>query len=78
MVLTHLLSLSANDRSNYQVKSISYDRLQSLKEYAKAQAKINPALKAHYNYAIYRIDNPKDVVLPDHVDIAPGAPIGCY
>ncbi|HEX8333118.1 MAG TPA: zinc-dependent metalloprotease [Segetibacter sp.] len=78
MVLTHLLSLSVNDRSNYQVKSISYDRLQSLKEYAKVQAKINPALKAHYNYAIYRIDNPKDVVIPDHVDIAPGAPIGCY
>jgi len=78
MVLSYLLSLIANDRSNYQVKSISFDRLQSLKEYAKVQMKINPALKAHYKYAVHRIDNPKDIVIPDHVDIAPGAPIGCY
>jgi hypothetical protein len=77
MVLSHLLSLSANDRSNYQVKSIAFDRLQSLKEYALVQAKSNPALKAHYTYSIYRINNPKDVVIPDHIDIAPGAPIGC-
>jgi len=37
----------------------------------------NTALKAHYSYAIERIEKPKDIVVPQHKDIAPGAPIGC-
>ncbi len=76
MVLTALLSLSQNDNANYLVKSICFDRLQSLKQYA-TQMKNAPGLKAHYVYAIERINNPKDIPQPVHKDIPPGAPIGC-
>jgi len=77
MVLSWLISLSMNDRANYAVKSICFDRLQQLKKYCAEQMKINPTLKAHYSYAIERIDKPKDITVPQHKDIAPGAPIGC-
>ena len=76
MVLTWILSLSQNDNANYIVKSICFDRLQSLKQYA-SQMKNAPGMKAHYSYAIERIDNPKDIPQPQHKDIPPGAPIGC-
>ena len=76
MVLTELLSLSQNDNANYLVKSICFDRLQSLKQYAE-QMKNTTGLKAHYTYAIERINKPKDIPQPIHKDIPPGAPIGC-
>ena len=76
MVLTSLLSLSQNDNANYIVKSICYDRLQSLKQYAE-QMKNSGGQKAHYSYAIERINKPKDIPQPQHKEIPPGAPIGC-
>lgn len=77
MVLSWMLSLSMNDNANYLVKSICFDRLQSLKKYCAEQMKINPSLKAHYSYAMERIEKPKDIAVPQHKDITPGAPIGC-
>ena len=77
MVLSWLISLSMNDNANYQVKSICFDRLQSLKQFATEKAKSNPTLKAHYSYAIERINKPKDIIVPIAKTIAPGAPIGC-
>jgi hypothetical protein len=76
MVLTWMLSLSQNENANYAVKSICFDRLQLLKQYA-AQMKNMAGLKAHYAYAIERIEKPKDIPQPAHKDIPPGAPIGC-
>ncbi|MES2004433.1 MAG: zinc-dependent metalloprotease [Bacteroidota bacterium] len=76
MVLTWMLGLSQSDNANYIVKSICFDKLQSLKQYAE-QMKNIPGLKAHYSYAIERISKPKDITLPQHKDIPPGAPIGC-
>ncbi len=76
MVLTWILSLSQNDNANYIVKSICFDRLQSLKKYA-GQMKATLGLQAHYAYAIERIEKPKDIPQPAHKDIPPGAPIGC-
>ncbi|GAC1529081.1 MAG: zinc-dependent metalloprotease [Sediminibacterium sp.] len=76
MVVTWLLGLSQNDNANYLVKAICYDRLQSIKQYATAQLKNNPSLKAHYSYAIERISKPKDIPLPAQKDLPPGAPIG--
>ncbi len=76
MVLTWLLSLSQNDNANYIVKSICHDRLQSLKQYAE-QMKNSSGQKAHYSYAIERINKPKDIPQPQHKEIPPGAPIGC-
>jgi hypothetical protein len=77
MVLTWMLGLSQSDNANYIVKSICFDRLQSLKQYAESQKNSNPSLKAHYSYAIERINKPKDIALPQHKEIPPGAPIGC-
>ena len=77
MVLTWILSLSQNDNANYLVKSICFDRLQSLKDYCETKMKTAPALKAHYAYAAERIDEPRDIPQPQHKDIPPGAPIGC-
>lgn len=77
MVLSWMLGLSQNDNANYIVKSICFDRLQSLKQYATTQAQTHPALKAHYSYAVERINKPKDIAVPQHKEIAPGAPIGC-
>lgn len=77
IVLTWLLALSQNNTANYQVKSICFDRLAGLKAYAKQQASLNPAFRPHYLYAVERIEKPKDIQLPQHREIAPGAPIGC-
>lgn len=77
MVLTWMLGLSQSDNANYIVKSICFDRLQSLKQYAEQMKNSNPSLKAHYSYAIERISKPKDISLPQHKEIAAGAPIGC-
>ena len=77
MVLTWLLSLSQDEDANYIVKSICFDRLQSLKQYAEQMKKTNVSLKAHYGYAIERINKPKDIPQPKHKEIPPGAPIGC-
>lgn len=76
MVLTWILGLSQSDNANYIVKSICFDRLQSLKQYA-SQMKNTSGLQAHYTYAIERISKPKDFTLPQHREIPPGAPIGC-
>lgn len=77
MVLTWMLGLSQSDQANYLVKSICFDRLQTLKQYAAQMQKSNVPLKAHFSYAMERISKPKDISLPQHKEIAPGAPIGC-
>lgn len=77
MVLTWMLGLSQSDNANYITKSICFDRLQLLKQYAEQMKNSNPSLKAHYAYAIERISKPKDITLPQHKEIPPGAPIGC-
>jgi hypothetical protein len=76
MVLTWLLGLSQSESANYLVKSICFSRLQSLKKYAE-QMKNTAGLEAHYLYAIERISKPKEITLPQHKEIPPGAPIGC-
>jgi hypothetical protein len=76
MVLTELLSLSQNDNANYIVKSICHERLMQLKQLA-SKPTTDPLLKAHYAYAIERINKPKDIPQPQHKEIPPGAPIGC-
>jgi hypothetical protein len=76
MVLTELLSLSQNDNANYIVKSICHERLQQLKQLA-SRPTADPLLKAHYAYAVERINKPKDIPQPQHREIPPGAPIGC-
>lgn len=76
MALTWLLALSKNEQANYAVQAICFNRLDALKKYAAAQLN-SPNDKAHFSYAIERINNPKEIALPQHREIPPGAPIGC-
>ena len=76
MVLTWMLGVSQSEQSNYLVKSICFDRLQMLKKYVEQMSK-TASDKSHYLYAFERIDKPKDIALPQHKEIPPGAPIGC-
>jgi hypothetical protein len=76
MVLTWLLALSQNEQSNYAVQSISYNRLVQLKKYAETMVKAGTDT-AHFGYIIERINHPKEISLPQHKEIPPGAPIGC-
>jgi len=77
MVLSFIMALSQSESANYAVKAICFDRLQIIKGLALAAAKTNPLLKAHYLYAVERINKPKEISLPAAKSIAPGAPIGC-
>ena len=77
MVLSYLLGLSMNDNANYQVKALCFSRLQMLKKDFELKMKDNNALKSHYEYAVERINKPKDVVIPVPKEMPPGAPIGC-
>jgi hypothetical protein len=76
MVVTWLLGVSQADQSNYAVKSICHEKLNALKKWAAEQVRLNK-YKTHYAYLIERIEHPKEISLPKHKEIAPGAPIGC-
>ena len=77
LTLTWLLGLAQSPEANYEVRSICNDRIQLLKSKLETLAKTDLAHKAQYNYALERIINPKDIVLPKPTIIPPGAPIGC-
>ena len=77
LTLTWLLGLAQSTDANYEVRSICNDRIVQLKSKLEALAKTDIAHKAQFTYALERIKNPKDIVLPKPTTIAPGAPIGC-
>jgi hypothetical protein len=73
--VTHLLGLVQSEATNYSVKSMCFRTLDAIKATCKNTNDANQ--KAHCDYIIHRIDNPKDVQLPQHKELPPGAPIGC-
>jgi hypothetical protein len=75
--LSWLIGLSQSSDANFEVKSICANRLNKLKSKLTSLSISNPKLAAHYQYAISRIDDPEDIILPKPVVIPPGAPIGC-
>jgi len=77
LTLTWLLGLSQSPEANFEVRAICNDRIVQLKSKLETLAKTDPTHKAQYGYALERINNPKDIVLPKPTTIAPGAPIGC-
>lgn len=77
LTLTWLLGVSQSPDANYEVRTICNDRLQQLKSKLETLVKTDSAHKAQYAYALERIKNPKDIVLPKPTMMAPGAPIGC-
>ena len=75
--LSWLIGLSQSSDANFEVKSICANRINKLKSKLISLSTSNPKLAAHYQYAISRIDDPEDIILPKPVVIPPGAPIGC-
>ncbi|MEI8141224.1 MAG: zinc-dependent metalloprotease [Chitinophagia bacterium] len=75
--LSWLIGMSQSSDANFEVKSICDNRLNKLKSKLTSLSISNPKLIAHYQYAINRINNPEDIILPKPVVIPPGAPIGC-
>ncbi len=76
-VLSWLMGVSQSTEANYEVRAICFDRIKELKIKLTSLLKSDLSHKAHYVYALDRIDNPKDITLPKPATIAPGAPIGC-
>ena len=72
MVLTHLLALSQSEQANYSVKATCFEYLNRIKIGAYGGG-------FQWQYAIERIEKEKakDLPLPQHRDMPPGAPIGC-
>jgi len=77
LVLTWLMGVGQSTEANYEVRAICNDRMKELKTKLTNLAKTDTANKAHYEYALERINNPKDIILPSPTTMAPGAPIGC-
>jgi hypothetical protein len=75
--LSWLIGMSQSADANFEVKSICANRLNKLKSKLTSLSVSNPALAAHYQYAISRINDPEKITLPKPVVIPPGAPIGC-
>lgn len=75
--LSWLIGMSQSSDANFEVKSICASRLNKLKSKLTSLSISNPKLAAHYQYAISRINDPEDIILPKPVVIPPGAPIGC-
>ena len=76
LVLTWLMGVGQSTEANYEVRTICNDRMKELKAKLTAMAKTDAVHKAHYAYALERINNPKDITLPKPTTMAPGAPIG--
>ena len=77
IVLTWLMGVGQSTEANYEVRAICNDRIKELKAKLTTWVKTDTAHKAHYAYALERINNPKDITLPSPTMMAPGAPIGC-
>ena len=77
LVLTWLMGVGQSTEANYEVRAICNDRIKELKAKLTTWVKTDTAHKAHYAYALERINNPKDIILPSPTMMAPGAPIGC-
>jgi hypothetical protein len=77
LVLSWLMGVGQSTEANYEVRAICNDRMKELKIKLTNLAKTDATHKAHYEYALERINNPKDITLPSPTIMAPGAPIGC-
>lgn len=77
ILVTHLLALSQQEMANYAVKAICFRRLQEIKQRCQMLIKQNAPHRAFYEFAVERIEKPKDIALPTHRELPPGAPIGC-
>jgi hypothetical protein len=79
VLLTYLLAASVNEQCNYATRSLVHARLAELKAYCAAQQKAtaDAQSKAHYAYALKRMEKPEEAKPTLHAAVPPGAPIGC-
>jgi hypothetical protein len=75
MVVTWLLGLTQHDNTTYAVKATCFEALNKVKKVCASETA--PDAQAHAAYIVARIEKPKDISLPVHKELPPGAPIGC-
>jgi hypothetical protein len=79
VLLTYLLAASVNEQCSFATRSLVHASLESLKTFctAKQKASTDAQSKAHYAFALKRMEKPEDAKPTVHAAIPPGAPIGC-
>jgi len=79
VLLTYLLHWSVDEKCNTAARASAVLTLKQLKQWVEQQQKIthDPRLLAHYALVIDRMASPEKAVTTEHVDLPPGAPIGC-
>jgi hypothetical protein len=79
LVLTYLLALSVNDNLSFAARAVVVKSLADLKQQIEAQKKINKvsATGAQFALALERMKEPEKAKPTLHLDMPPGAPIGC-
>ena len=79
LVLTYLLALSVNDNLSFAARAVVVKSLADLKQQIEAQKKVNkiPGSDAQYALALERMKAPEKAKPTLHLDMPPGAPIGC-
>ncbi len=79
VLLTYLLNWSVNESLSMPARARGAAVVRELKEWLEASLKsaTDPALKAHYQYALERMKAPDKAKPTQHAVIPPGAPIGC-
>ncbi|HEY8397147.1 MAG TPA: zinc-dependent metalloprotease [Flavihumibacter sp.] len=79
VLLTYLLNWSVNDKLSFPVRARGAALLAELKAWLQKEMEStgDAGLKAHYAYAIDRMKSPDKAKPTQHVELPPGAPIGC-
>ncbi|MBS1919895.1 MAG: zinc-dependent metalloprotease [Bacteroidetes bacterium] len=79
VLLTYLLSSGINDNNSFLVKAVLQKAVSDLKTFIDTQIKstTNDQYKAHLMLALERMKTPEKAVPTIHMDMPPGAPIGC-
>ncbi|KYP14574.1 zinc-dependent metalloprotease [Flavihumibacter sp. CACIAM 22H1] len=79
VLLTYLLNWSVNESVSMPVRARGLAIVQDLKNWLEAALKAgsDPALNAHYAFALERMKAPDKAKPTQHAVIPPGAPIGC-
>jgi hypothetical protein len=79
VLLTYLLAASVNEQCSFATRSLVNAKLAELKVFCTAQQKAasDAQSKAHYAFALKRMEKPEDAKPTVHAAAPPGAPIGC-
>ncbi len=79
VLLTYLLAASVDDNASYITRAVLLKSLHDLRSFIEHQSKTTPSsvLMGHFLLALDRMKSPEKAKPSLHLEIPPGAPIGC-